>query len=51
MLILAILGAGDQQVIRETGAHNWPSYPVGSGGHYMDYASAAAFVARQAPGR
>ena len=48
VLILAILGAGDQQVIRETGAHNWSTYPVGSGVHYMDYASAAAFVARQA---
>ena len=48
VLILAILGAGDQQVIRETGAHSWSSYPVGSGVHYMDYASAAAFVARQA---
>jgi mannosyltransferase len=48
VLILAILGAGDQHVIRETGAHNWSSYPVGSGVHYMDYASAAAFVARQA---
>jgi mannosyltransferase len=48
VLILAILGAGDQQVIRETGAHNWSTYPAGSGVHYMDYASAAAFVARQA---
>jgi mannosyltransferase len=47
VLIVAILGAGDQQVIRETGAHNWPSYPVGPGGYYMDYASAAAFVARR----
>jgi mannosyltransferase len=48
VLILAILGAGDQHVIRETGTHNWSSYPIGSGVHYMDYASAAAFVARQA---
>jgi len=48
VLIVAILGAGDQQVIRETGAHNWTFYPVGSGGYFMDYASAAAFVARHA---
>ena len=32
VLVIAILGAGDQQVIRETGAHNWASYPVGYGG-------------------
>ena len=47
MLIVAILGrrpAGDQ----ETGAHNWTYYPGGSGGYYMDYASAAAFVAPRA---
>ena len=48
VLVIAILSAGDQQVIREPGAHNWPSYPVGLGGYYVDYASAAAFVARQA---
>jgi mannosyltransferase len=48
VLVVAILGAGDQQVIRETGAHNWTYYPVGSGGYFMDYASAAAFVARHA---
>ena len=45
VLVIAILSAGDQQVIRETGAHNWTYYPGGSGGYYMDYASAAAFVA------
>ena len=48
VLVVAILGAGNQQVVREPGAHNWPAYPVGPGGYYMDYASAAAFVARQA---
>jgi hypothetical protein len=48
VLVIAILSAGDQQVIREPGAHNWPSYPVGLGGYYVDYASAAAFIARQA---
>ncbi len=48
VLVIAILGAGDQQVIREPGAHSWASYPVGSGGSYLDYAGAAAFVAGQA---
>ena len=48
VLVVAILGAGDQQVIREPGAHSWPSYPVGYGGSYLDYAGAAAFVARRA---
>ncbi len=38
VLVIAILGAGDQQVIREPGAHSWPSYPVGYGGSYLDYA-------------
>jgi len=35
-------------VIREPGAHNWPSYPVGNGGSYLDYAGAADAIARQA---
>jgi mannosyltransferase len=48
VLVIAMLSAGDQQVIREVGAHNWTFYPAGSGGYYMDYASGAAFVARQA---
>jgi mannosyltransferase len=48
VLVVAILAAGNQQVIREPGAHSWPSYPVGQGGSYLDYAGAAAFVARQA---
>ncbi len=48
VLVVAVLGAGDQQVIREPGAHSWPSYPTGQGGSYLDYAGAAAFVARQA---
>jgi mannosyltransferase len=46
--VIAILGAGDQQVIRTPGAHSWPSYPVGYGGSYLDYAGAAALVAGQA---
>jgi mannosyltransferase len=47
VLVVAIVGAGDQQVIREPGAHSWSSYPVGRGGYYLDYAGAAAFVARR----
>jgi mannosyltransferase len=46
--VIAILGAGDQQVIRAPGAHNWPSYPVGRGVSYVDYAQAAQVVTRQA---
>ncbi len=48
VLVIAILSAGDQQVIREPGAHSWPSYPVGIAGSYLDYAGAANVVARQA---
>jgi mannosyltransferase len=48
MCVIAVLCAGDQQVVRETGAHSWPSYPVGYGGSYVDYAAAASVVARQA---
>jgi len=48
LLVIAILGAGDQQEIRSVGAHSWPGYPVGSGGSYLDYAGAAAVIARQA---
>ena len=47
LLVIAILGAGDQQEIRSPGAHSWPGYPVGSGGSYLDYAGAAAVIARQ----
>ena len=46
--VIAILGAGDQQVIRSPGAHSWPSYPVGAGGSFLDYAGAAAVIARRA---
>jgi hypothetical protein len=35
-------------VIREPGAHSWASYPVGSGGSYLDYAGAAMIIARAA---
>jgi mannosyltransferase len=48
VLTLAILGAGDQQVIRSPGAHNWAYYPAGTGVAYPDYAGAAAIIAREA---
>lgn len=47
LAVIAILGAGDQQVIRAPGAHNWTTYPVGRGGSYPGYAQAAQVVARQ----
>jgi mannosyltransferase len=48
VVTLAILGAGDQQVIRSPGAHNWAYYPAGTGEAYPDYAGAAAIIAREA---
>jgi mannosyltransferase len=48
VVIIAILGAGDQQVIREPGAHSWSTYPVGTGVSYLDYAGAASAVAEHA---
>jgi mannosyltransferase len=48
LAVIAILGAGDQQVIRAPGAHNWTTYPVGRGGSYEGYAQAAQVIARQA---
>jgi hypothetical protein len=48
LAVIAILGAGDQQVIRAPGAHDWSTYPVGRGGSYQGYAQAAQVVARQA---
>ena len=47
LAVIAILGAGDQQVIRAPGAHNWTTFPVGRGGSYEGYAQAAQAVARQ----
>jgi mannosyltransferase len=46
LLVLAVFGAGDQQVIRSPGAHNWAYYPVGNGVTYPDYAGAAEVIAR-----
>jgi mannosyltransferase len=48
VLVIAVFGAGDQQVIREPGGHNWPGYPVGSRRYYWDYAGAASAIAGQA---
>jgi mannosyltransferase len=48
LIVIAILGAGDQQVIRAPGAHDWSTYPVGRGGSYQGYAQAAQVIARQA---
>jgi len=48
VVALAIFGAGDQQVIRSPGAHNWAYYPAGTGVAYPDYAGVAAVIARQA---
>jgi mannosyltransferase len=49
--VFGILGAGDQLVIREPGAHNWAMYPVSGGGSYWDYAAAASVIAsRVRPG-
>jgi len=45
VLAVAILGAGDQQVIRSAGAHGWPDCPVSSGGSWIDYAGAASIIA------
>ncbi len=46
VVLIAVLGAGDQQVIRSPGAHSWPTYPVGVGGSYLGYVQAAQVVAR-----
>jgi mannosyltransferase len=49
ILAIALLGAGDQQMIRQTGAHDWASYPAGaSGDYYLDYAGVASLIADQA---
>ena len=46
VLVIAMFGAGDQRIIREAGAHDCASYPVGScDGYYLDYAAAARIVA------
>jgi mannosyltransferase len=47
ILVLGLLGAGDQAAIRDRGAHNWADYPYDTAG-YPDYASAAAYVGAHA---
>jgi len=48
VLVIAVLSAGDQQVVRAPGAHNWSYYPAKSGVGYWDYAGAATILAHQA---
>jgi mannosyltransferase len=45
VLVFGILGAGDQRVIREPGAHSWAEYPLNLGTAYWDFAGAATVVA------
>ena len=47
VMTVALLGAGDQQVIRSAGAHNWTYYPVGAGVTYPDFAGAATIIAEK----
>ena len=49
VLIVAILGGDDQQVIGAPGAHSWATYPAGDGAFfYLDYADAASVIASNA---
>jgi mannosyltransferase len=50
VLMIALLSAGDQEVIRKPGAHNWANYPVGADRGYWDYAGAASVIARTGGG-
>jgi mannosyltransferase len=45
VIVFGILGAGDQQAIRQPGSHNWASYPVSENTRFWDYAGAAQIVA------
>jgi len=47
VIVVAIFGVGDQQVIRQPGAHSWAAYPAGTGGLYFGYAQAAEVIATQ----
>ena len=44
--VFGVLGAGDQLVIREPGAHNWAAYPVIGDTSYWNYEAAAEVIAR-----
>jgi mannosyltransferase len=48
VVVIGLLGAGDQQVIRSAGAHSWTYYPVGAAFAYPDFAGAARIIAREA---
>lgn len=50
IVTIALLGKGDQDAIREPGAHNWASYPVTAGESYWDYAGAASVIAHAGGG-
>jgi mannosyltransferase len=50
VLLIALLGFSDQEVIREPGAHNWASYPVSADREFWNYASAASLIARTGVG-
>jgi len=45
LLVFGLLGAGDQSVIREPGAHTWAEYPLSVNTKYWDFAGAARIVA------
>jgi mannosyltransferase len=45
VLVVAILGAGDQLALRSWGAHDWVTYPIGTGVASSDYAGAAHIIA------
>jgi mannosyltransferase len=45
VVVLGILGAGDQQAIRQPGSHSWAAYPLSMNTGYWDYAGAARIVA------
>lgn len=51
VLVFGVLGAGDQRVLREPGAHSWAQYPLSPGTGYWDFAGAARILAaRVRPG-
>ncbi len=45
VVIIALLSANDQVVIREAGAHSWANYPVSTDRTYWDYQGAASVIA------
>ncbi len=45
LLVFGILGAGDQGVIREPGAHTWAAYPLNGNTGYWDFTGAARVIA------